>query len=109
MPAMTWNKLICSGLLASSGIHVVPVATITYEIDVAPHLQRSLTYRRLRMRRWHALHQRDDPYRWAKTGSRLGLLVEVAAIVCFAAGDMIVRWSRSVRLHPGGQMQSPAS
>jgi hypothetical protein len=64
-------------------------------------------YRRLRMQRWHALHEHDyerydeddyDPYRWAKTGHRLSLLGEVVTIVCFAAGDMISGWLKLDRL-----------
>ncbi len=84
------------------------MATITYVTDVAPHLQRALMYRRLRMQRLLALHEHDyerfdeddyDPYRWAKTGHRFSLLVDVVAIACFAAGDMIFRWLKLDRLH----------
>ena len=74
------------------------MATITYQTDVGPHLQRALMYRRLRMQRWKVLHEHDyehyeeyDPYRWAKTGSTFRLLAEVVVIVCFAAGDMVFR------------------
>jgi len=35
------------------------MGTITYNADVAPHLQRGLMYRRLRMQRSEVLHQRD--------------------------------------------------
>ena len=82
------------------------MATITYETDVAPHLQRGLMYRRLRMQRWQVLHERDyedydeyDPYRWAKTGLPLGLFVEVVAVVSFAAGSEIFSWLKLDRLH----------
>jgi len=107
MPAVTWNSHVCGGLPVGNRVHGVPVAAITYETDVAPHLWRALMYRRLRMQRWLALHEHDyerydeddyDPYRWAKTGHRFGLLVEVVAIVCFAAGDLIFRWLKLDRL-----------
>jgi len=106
MPAVTWNRRLCGGLAVSNLIHGVPVATITYETDVAPHLQRGLMYRRLRMQRWQALHAHDydryddyDPYRWAKTGQFFNLLAEVIAIACFAAGSEIFRWLKLDRLH----------
>ena len=82
------------------------MATITYQADVAPHLQRALMYRRQRLQRWLRVHdyrQYDeddyDPYRWAKTDDRLRLLAEVAGIIIFAARDMIFRWLKSDRLH----------
>ena len=85
MPAVTWNGRLRGGLTVSNFFHVVPVATITYETDVAPHLQRALMYRHLREQRWQVLHQHDyerydaydpyrddayDPYSWAKTAER---------------------------------------
>jgi len=39
-----------------------------------------------------------DPYRWAKTDHRLKLLVEVAAIVFFAASDTVLSWLKPGRL-----------
>jgi hypothetical protein len=40
-----------------------------------------------------------DPYRWAKTDHRFKLLAEVAAIVCLAAGDQVLNWLKSDRVH----------
>jgi hypothetical protein len=57
------------------------------------------------MQRSHALRVQGydeddyDPYRWAKTDHRFKLLVEVAAIVCFAAGDLALSWLKLDRLH----------
>lgn len=82
------------------------MATITYETDVAPHLQRGLMYRRLRMQRWQVLHKRDcrsyddyDPYDWAKTDKPFHLLMNVVALVCFAAAYEIVDGLKLNRVH----------
>jgi len=63
-------------------------------------------YRRLRLQRWQVLHARDrndydeyDPYSWAKTAHPFNLLINVVAIVCFAAGTEIFSWLKLDRLH----------
>ena len=105
---VTWNRLVYDGFSKGNRLHGVPVATITYQADVGPHLQRALMYRRQRLQRCHALRQHDyrrydeddhDPYRWAKTDDRFGLLMEVVAIIFFAAGDTIFRWLKLDRMH----------
>jgi hypothetical protein len=52
---------------------VSPVATITYKADVAPHLERGMMYRRMRMQRWQALHKHDG----AATFWRIALLSQL--------------------------------
>jgi hypothetical protein len=72
------------------------VATLTYATDIAPHLQRGLQLRRLRMQRWQVLHARDedeyDPYGWAKMDQTFKLFFGVVAIVCYAVGGEIAAW-----------------
>lgn len=72
------------------------MATLTYATDIAPHLERGLRFRRLRMQRWEVLHARDedeyDPYAWAKTDRTFRLFFGVVAIVCYAIGSEIAVW-----------------
>jgi hypothetical protein len=81
----------------------VPVATLTYATDIAPHLERALRFRRQRMHRWQVLHARDacedeyDPYAWAKTDRTFRLFFGVVAIVGYAVGCEMTAWfKRSV-------------
>jgi hypothetical protein len=84
----------------STGFPGVPVATLTYATDIAPHLERGLRLRRLRMRRWQVLHPHDgyndedayDPYGWAKTDQTVKLFFGVAAILGYAIGGEMVAW-----------------
>jgi hypothetical protein len=92
-------------LVLSHFIHGVPVAVITYGTDVAPHLQRALAYRRLRIQRWQALHRHDskiydavDSSRWAETGQFFNLLIEVIAVAFFVAGCLVFEGLKLGRL-----------
>jgi hypothetical protein len=84
---------------------VFPVATITYANDVAPHLQRSLMYRRLRLQRWQDLHSEYnrydgiDPSLSHKTAQFFNLLIEVVVIAFFVAGSRLVDQRKLSRLH----------
>ena len=98
MPASRWNRRFLDGLLRGREISSgVPVATLTYATDIAPHLERALRFRRLRMQRWQVLHAHDgddeyDPYAWAKTDQTFKLFFGVVAIVCYAVGCEITAW-----------------
>jgi hypothetical protein len=83
-------------LAVSNLIHGVPVATITYATDVAPHLQRGLMYRRLRLQRRQFLHDHNcerfdavDPSLSSQMGQFFNLLVEVVAVTFFVVGSML--------------------
>jgi hypothetical protein len=124
MPAVTWNKRLYGGLAVSNLMHSVPVATITYETDVAPHLQRALMYRRLRKQRWQTLQEHDyehydaydpyrddayDPYCWAKTAGFFDLLIGLIAVAFFFIADSeIFSLFKLGRLHgaPTGHARS---
>ena len=70
------------------------MAVITYRTDVAPHLRRSLMYRRLRMQRWQVLHARDchaggdyDPYEWAESARPWDVLAGLAFLIWVMIAD----------------------
>ena len=73
---------------------------ISYRTDVAPHLQRSLMVRRLRLQRWQVLHAADghpdyDPYDWAETARPFEVLAGLALLVWLLLADSEwVRWFR---------------
>lgn len=82
------------------------MATLTYANDIAPHLERSLRFRRLRKQRWQVLHPQYhgfcdedeyDPYRWAKTDRTVWLFFGVIALLCYEAGCEIIAWLRKKR------------
>ena len=112
MSVPAWNRPRCDVLASACVVCGVPVTVITYGTDVAPHLQRGLMYRRLRMQRRRVLHQHQcqsagaydphgddsyDPYGWAKTGNRFKLLADLAAFLLFAAGTGIRNLFKSSR------------
>ena len=59
MPAVTWEQAAWYRVSSDKLTDGVLVATLTYEFDIAPHLQRGLMYRRLRLQRRDALHKHD--------------------------------------------------
>ena len=70
------------------------MAVLTYRTDIAPHLRRSLVYRRLRLQRWQALHapfcrsgNEYDPYGWAESAQFLDVLAGLAVLVWLMIAD----------------------
>jgi hypothetical protein len=93
MSAAGWNRLLWNWLDKGDPIHEVPMAAITYK-DVAPHLNRGLRYRRLRLQRWQVLHAHDhdpcgeyDPYQWAENIRIFELIVGVIVLAYFYVAD----------------------
>lgn len=82
------------------------MAVITYRTDIAPHLKRGLTYRRLRLQRRHVLDAHDydhhdayDPYRWAEKAQIADLLIGLVVLAYFHLADSrIFRRTKSERL-----------
>lgn len=85
------------------------MATLTYATDIAPHLERSLRFRRLRKQRWQVLHPQYhgfcdedeyDPCRWAKTDRTARLFFGAVTLLCYEAGCEIIAWLKSLAAKP---------